>query len=138
MPAKDIFHDVVVKALDKDNWNITDDPLTIKFAQIEVVIDLGAEKLIGAEKGGRKIAVEIKSFLRSSAISDFHTALGQFMNYRLVLEQEEPGRNLFLAVPLTVYKDFFLLEFGQLVIERYGLKLIVYDVKEEVIDKWIE
>lgn len=110
----------------------------IKFAQIEVVIDLGAEKLIGAEKGGRKIAVEIKSFLKSSAISDFHTALGQFMNYRLVLDQEEPGRDLFLAVPLTTYKDFFLLEFGQLVIERYGLKLIVYDVKEEVIDKWIE
>jgi hypothetical protein len=46
-------------------------------------IDLAAEKLIAAEREGEKIAVEVKSFLeRSSAISEFHTALGQFINYR--------------------------------------------------------
>ena len=33
-------------------------------------IDLGAEKLIAAEKNSRKIAVEIKSFLGSLAITE--------------------------------------------------------------------
>jgi hypothetical protein len=46
-----------------------------------VYIDLGAEKLIAAEKDGSYIAVEVKSFLQSSVLSDFHTALGQFLNY---------------------------------------------------------
>ena len=51
-------------------------------------IDLGAEQLIGAQKDNQKIAVEIKSFLsKSSAISEFNTALGQFINYRAALIQ---------------------------------------------------
>ena len=62
-------------------------------------VDLGAEKLIAAEKDGHKIVVEIKSFLATSNISEFHTAVGQFLNYRLALEGEEPERKLYLAVP---------------------------------------
>lgn len=49
----------------------------------EMEIDLGVERLLGAERGDGKIAVEVKSFLaRASAISEFHMALGQFINYR--------------------------------------------------------
>jgi len=46
-------------------------------------IDLGAEQMIAAEKKGKKIAIEIKSFIQNSFISAFHTALGQYINYRL-------------------------------------------------------
>ena len=64
MPAKDVFHDVVKTALQKDGWTITDDPLYIRLGgAIDMYLDLGAEKVIAAEKAGRKIAVEIKSFL---------------------------------------------------------------------------
>ena len=63
MSAKDVFHEAVKRALEKEGWRITHDPLQVKFEQIKVVIDLGAEELIGAERGGREIAVEIKSFL---------------------------------------------------------------------------
>jgi len=49
---------------------------------VEMYVDLGAEKLIAAEKNGKKIAVEIKNFLATSNISEFHTAVGQFLNYR--------------------------------------------------------
>lgn len=51
-------------------------------------IDLGAEKLLAAEREGEKIAVEIKSFLSPSAITDFHLALGQFLNYRTALRKK--------------------------------------------------
>lgn len=73
MPAKDKFHETVKTALVKDGWTITDDPLFIKFGGVEMYVDIGAEKLIGAEKDGRKIAVEIKSFLGISLPLSFRT-----------------------------------------------------------------
>ncbi len=75
--------------------------------------------------------------MNDSAISDFHLALGQFLNYRLVLEDKEPQRILFLAVPLYAYESFFQRDLPQAVIFRYDLKLIIYDPVEEVICQWI-
>ena len=69
--AKDIFHESVRKALEKEQWLITDDPLKFKFGDVNFQVDLAAQKLLGAEKAGEKIAVEIKSFLNPSAITDF-------------------------------------------------------------------
>ena len=87
--AKDRFHQVVKTALIKDGWDVTHDPLQIKVGGVDMEIDLGAERLLAAERAGEKIAVEIKSFLTSaSAISEFHTALGQFINYRAALRRE--------------------------------------------------
>jgi hypothetical protein len=57
----------------------------LKFGAITFQVDLGAEKIIGAEKAGQKIAVEIKSFLNPSTITNFYNALGQFLSYRLAL-----------------------------------------------------
>jgi len=79
-------------------------------------VDLGAEKIIAAEKDGEKIAVEIKSFIGPSNISEFHTAIGQFINYRVALEEQYPERNLYLAVPLAIYQTFFSLQFIQTVV----------------------
>ena len=138
MSAKDVFHEVVKIALQKDGWEITNDPLKISLGGVNLSIDLGAEKLIGAEREGQKIAVEVKSFLeRSSAISEFHTALGQFINYRGALKRLQPERVLYLAVPLTTYKTFFQLDFPKDMILENQLKMIVYDVEQEVIFKWI-
>ena len=138
MPAKDIYHDTVKNALIKDGWTITHDPLPLNIGTLRLEVDLGAEKLIAAQKGNRRIAVEIKSFLGASLISEFHTALGQLMSYRLALKQKDPQRALYLAVPLDVYNTFFKLEFSQVAIEDYQLKLIVYDQDEEVIIRWID
>lgn len=66
--AKDIYHNAVRTALEKDGWTITHDPYNIveKDSNIDYEIDLGAEKLLGAERGAEKIAVEVKSFLKTS------------------------------------------------------------------------
>lgn len=72
MPAKDIFHDAVRIGLEKDGWVITDDPLRIEVGDVEMYIDLGAEQVLAAEREGEKIAVEIKSFIGTSNISQFH------------------------------------------------------------------
>jgi XisH protein len=84
--AKGLFHQAVKQALIKDGWTITNDPLTIRIDRVKLEIDLGAEKVFAAEKDGQKIAVEVKSFINPSNISDFHNALGQFLSYRLALQ----------------------------------------------------
>ena len=137
MSAKDVFHEVVKRALQKDGWQITDDPLSISVGGVKMSIDLAAEKLIAAEREGEKIAVEVKSFLeRSSAISEFHTALGQFINYRGALRRREPERVLYLAVPLTTDKTFFQLDFPKAMVEENQVKMIIYDAEREVIVEW--
>jgi nitrogenase molybdenum-iron protein alpha/beta subunit len=106
---------------------------------VDVYIDLAAEEAIAAEKGGRKIAVEVKSFAGGSTISEFHSALGQFLNYRIEIEvSKEPERILYLAVPTDIYEMFLKFEPVKTVIERYTVRLIIYSPNQEVIDRWIE
>jgi len=136
MAAKDLFHETVKRALEKEQWTITDDPLELEWEEVKVKIDLAAEQLITAERGEEKIAIEIKSFIGTSAISDFHTALGQFLNYRIMLEVNQPERLLYLAVPLETYHTFFQSQFAQVAVERYQLKLIVYEPVTDEIVQW--
>jgi hypothetical protein len=135
--AKDRFHNIVRNALEKEGWKITDDPYEINVDDVDFEIDLAAEELLGAEREGRKIAVEIKSFISPSNVSEFHTALGQFLNYRDALEKVEPERLLYLAVRLPVYSTFFQRKFIISAVEKYQLRLMIYDVKEEVISQWL-
>ena len=136
MAAKDLFHDAVKQALLKEQWVITADPLTIKIEGVRFEIDLAAEKVLAAEKAGRKIAVEVKSFLSNSALSDFHLALGQCLNYRLALQMTEPDRTLYLAVPSDTFDSFFQERFVQEAVRLYQLKLVVYDPEKEVVIEW--
>ena len=136
--AKDAFYQQFKNALVKDGWIITGDPLTIPISEsIKVQIDLAADNAIAAERDNDKIAVEIKSFISGSDISEFHTALGQYLNYCQALELNEPDRIVYLAVPDETYKDFFQLPFIQIAVQRYKVKLIVYDPKQEEIRQWI-
>ncbi|PPJ62549.1 XisH family protein [Cuspidothrix issatschenkoi] len=137
MSAKDFFHNAVRLALEKDGWLITDDPLSFELTEkVKVRIDLGAERLITAQKGNQKIAVEVKSFIGLSAISEFHTAIGQFLNYKVVLTQKDPQRILYLAISQDIYEGFFLDSFIQTVLQTYDIKLLVFDVKREEILLW--
>jgi hypothetical protein len=137
--ARDIFHDTVKKALEQDGWIITHDPYRLRYGIVDIYIDLAAEEAIAAEKEGLKIAVEVKSFAGSSNISEFHTALGQFLNYRIALESsDEPERVLYLAVPKDVYQTFLRFEPAKTVINRYKIFLIIYNPNQEVIEQWIK
>ena len=136
MSRKDFFHEAVKQGLIKQKWIITDDPLELEWDEVTVKIDLGSERLIAAEREKEKIAVEIKSFIASSRISDFHTAVGQFLNYQVMLEVCEPNRILYLAVPVETYNSFFQTPFARTVIERHQLKLLIYDPVIEEIIEW--
>ena len=111
----------------------------MRYGVADIYIDLAAEEAIAAEKEGRKIAVEIKSFVGGSTISEFHIALGQFLNYRVALEvSDEPERILYLAVPKDTYQMFLVFEPAKTIIKRYQVRLIVYNPAQKVIEQWIE
>jgi hypothetical protein len=136
MAAKDVFHNAVKQALIKDGWTITHDPLRIKFGRTNLYIDLAAHNLLAAQRENQFIAVEIKSFIGPSDLDEFHSAIGQFINYREALQSEQPEHHLFLAVPLETHEDFFQELLPQSVIKRYDIGLIVYDPEKEVIVTW--
>jgi hypothetical protein len=138
VPAKNIYHDTVVRALTADGWTITHDPLTISYGGKDLFVDLGAERLaIAAEKSGQRIAVEVQSFLNRSPVRDLQEAVGQFEIYRAVLEETDPERLLHLAVPRRVYQSLLAEPFGQLIITRLRLRLLVFDEQQEKVVQWI-
>ena len=137
MSSKDRFHEAVKIGLIKDGWTITDDPLYLDFDNTRVQIDLAGEKLIAAELGSEKIAVEVKSFLAASTIYEFHLAVGQCFSYRIALRAQQPERKLYLAVPIYIYDNFFRRPFAQQTIEESQMNILVYEPNEEVILQWI-
>jgi XisH protein len=137
MPAKDFYHDTVRTALEKDGWIITEDPLTLSIGSRSVYVDLGARKLLAATKGELQIAVEIKSFIGNSPVRELETALGQYLLYSQILEEQKSNRKLYLAISQTVYLDLFSEAIGQLIINKNHLNLVVFDIQNKEITKWI-
>jgi hypothetical protein len=134
--AKDKYHDLVRASLENEGWIITDDPLYVNTQKRQVKIDLAAERLIGAEKGDQKIAVEIKSFINLSQVYDFYRALGQNLYYSVALEFIQSDRVLFLAIPDDIYNDFFAEPITTEIVRRFSIRLIVYSVEKEKIVQW--
>ncbi|WP_316434225.1 element excision factor XisH family protein [Leptolyngbya sp. NK1-12] len=134
--ARDLFHDIVKEALIAEGWQITHDPFPIDYGDVQMQIDLGAERLLAAQRDSEKIAVEVKSFTNPSAISEFHMAVGQYCNYRHALRAQEADRKLYLAVPSQIYDQFFRLRFVEEIIEEQQILLVIYNIKTRNI-RWI-
>ncbi len=131
--ARDKYHQHVRAALQKDGWTITHDPYRFRYLSAkEQEIDLGAERdLIGAEKGQEKIAVEVKSFLDDSVLQDLYKAFGQYLVYSSGLEEIEPDRKLYLAIP----EDVLLKNFDRSVfiglLQKYKIQVLLFNILEE-------
>jgi hypothetical protein len=138
MPARDLYHDEVVAALIKDGWTITDDPLHLRLGKQDAYVDLGAEKLVAAEKEGRKIGVEVKSFAGPSLIADLEQALGQFALYETMLARLQPDRVLYIALPNDVYDSLFDEPLGKALVEDTRIRLIVFEPLRQEIVQWID
>jgi hypothetical protein len=137
MPARDLLHLAVRRALERDGWEITDDPLRLVVGRRSIYVDLGAEQLLAASRGTLRIAVEVKSFVGSSEVQDLEMALGQFMLYERVLRRDQPDRGLWLAVPSRIWAGLFREALGELLLEDGALRLLVIDTEQEVIERWI-
>lgn len=139
MPKRDKYHFQVRVALEKDGWIITDDPLDLTSGEVELFADLGAARVLAAERGEEKIAVEIKSFLEEqSPVSEFHKASGQYDTYQFALEDKEPERRVYLAIPTFIWKTFFQRPLIQKIVHEKPLRIIVVDMEKQTIESWIK
>ncbi len=137
--AKDFYHEHVKEALIKDGWCISHDPYYLNIeTSAPLEIDLGAEKLISAEKDLEKIVVEVKSFLNRSLTYDFHTAYGQFRIYRRGILKTDPERVLYLALSKDVFSELQQRNFYMELISDESINLLVFDPLSKTIEKWIK
>ncbi len=137
MARLDKIHEIVKTALIKDGWTITADPFAIQFEELDLYVDLAAERVFAAERENEKIAVEIKSFLLPSKIQDFKLALGQYELYKEYMAVLTPDRKLFLAIGEDIFKTFFQKKAVQFIINHKQMPLIVVNLNEEEIVEWI-
>ncbi len=137
--ARDLLHNNVREALLKEGWHITHDPLRIPIDGTYLEIDVAGEIILGAERGTEKIAVEVKSFLKKSFMTNFHEAIGQYLDYESALEDFDPQRIVYLAIPLHAFNNpIFQGRFIQKRLKQEKAKLIIFEpIKNEIIE-WIE
>lgn len=134
---KDIYHNLVKILLEQDGWVVTHDPLTIRGLTRKIHIDFAAEKIITAEREGSKIAVEVESFLGPSLLNDFYDAIGKYELYWDALNQNDPSRILFIALPIGAYDELVLEPFIQNTLRRLGINLLIFNPALEKIELWI-
>ncbi|MBD2004513.1 MULTISPECIES: XisH family protein [Cyanophyceae] len=146
MPQRDAIHNIIRQALIKEGWEITDDPYVISYGERFLFIDLAAKldavsgivgRFIGARRGSSRIAVEIKEFRGNSAIADLEQAIGQYVLYRLLLEQVDPDRELYLAIADTTFDGIFSEPIGELVKRELPMKLLIVNIAVQEVKQWI-
>lgn len=137
MPQYDLYHNEVKNGLRKDGWIITDDPYTLEYKGLRLYADLGAEKLLAAERAEQKIAVEIKVFNSPSQVTELQKAIGQYNMYRSILHRVNPERKLYLAIPEEVYQDFFQQPAIQDIVSDQKIYLLIFNPDREVIIQWL-
>ncbi len=117
---------------------MTHDPYVVPIGKRKIYIDLAAEEevVIGAEKSGELIAVEIKTFAGFSDVEDFHSALGQYLLYSFALSKYEPERQVFLSIPEDTFEEFLDDYFFYEALEFFKVKFVVFNPLEKKIIQW--
>lgn len=139
MPRKDAFHDIVKVALVKDGWEITDDPFLIGFRGTLLFADLGAEKTTMFRPRRRKISIEIKGLDEPARFAKFECAVGQYVVYRRLMRSLQLPRELYLAISLNVFTNFFQKKPAVMeVVTGEEIHLLIFDPQKKEIVQWIK
>ncbi|MEM1121558.1 MAG: element excision factor XisH family protein [Bacteroidota bacterium] len=136
--ARDLIHHQVRRALEKEGWVITDDPFRLNANGVNLEIDIGAERVIAAQKGEEKIFIEIKTLNQRSILYAFYAAFGQYICYRDAIEENDMDNPLFLAIPLSAFKRIEENEFILNRLSKHGIRAVIVDTTSEKITKWIK
>lgn len=80
--------------------------------------------------------MEVKSFLGASETYEFHKAFGQYVTYKEALDESEPNRKLFLALPKKLKKGILRFSFIQNLLSKFGVYFCIFDPVTEEIIEW--
>ncbi|MFB2980725.1 element excision factor XisH family protein [Microseira sp. BLCC-F43] len=106
MPARDVYHQAVKFAPIKDGWTILAEDYVLQYGEDKVYADIAAEQTIAAQKQGRRIIVEVKSFLGRSFINDLEVAVGQYVIYRDILEETNSDFKIYSRLQVHEVQPF--------------------------------
>lgn len=135
MPAKDKYHDVVVRALKKDGWTIEAEQIRINLEDRRFWVDMRAAR----KQEFAVIIIEVKGFESKGSIVDYlYSAVGQYLLYREIVS-EVYGSNLavYMAVPVAAYLGILTEKIGRIAIEKLGIRFFVFNPDLEEIVEWI-
>ena len=138
MPRKDIYHETVIIALEKEGWLVIDDPLRIVAGGVGLFIDITAEPIVTFGRNDQKVAIEIKSFQIQSQITTFYEAFGKYLTYRKALVITKLDMDLYLAVPKKSFDTIFQKELVKELVKEYQVNLIVYSSLNQTVVSWIK
>ena len=134
VPAKDRYHDVVVRALAKAGWRTIGEQVAVILGDRHLWIDIEAVK----ESERVEILVEVKGFENMRSPVDYLAdSVGKYVVYRAALDYGEVATPLYLAVPEAAHEGILREDIGRQVVMRLGIKLIVFDAIKEEIVLWI-
>lgn len=134
MPAKDRYHDTVVRALRKDGWTIISEQIAVSMPARRLWIDIRAQKDVRTAA----ILVEVKGFENlASPVAYLADALGQCVLYQAALEYVGIADALHLAVPASALDGILGEEIGRQALRKAQVRLIVFDPEQEEIVQWL-
>jgi hypothetical protein len=134
MPAKDRYHDVVVRALRKAGWTISAEQVALTIPTRRVWVDIRASK--DADKIA--ILVEVKGFESlASPVAYLAEVIGQCVLYQAILDYAQMTDILHLAVPIAALEGILGEELGQKAVQGAQVRLILFDPVLEEITRWI-
>lgn len=137
MPAYDVCHEQIVRALQKEGWRVDDRPQRLNYDERSIFIDVRATRSMNGSSQ-QILLIEIKCFIdRDSTTRELYTAIGQYIIYRALLNERNLNIPLYLAIPDDVYHDIFD-STVQRAIKDSQIKLVIVNLESEVITLWRE
>lgn len=137
MPALDACHHQIVHALEKAGWTVAPKPFTLASPLNNLFADIEAHRIVnGFEE--EMIVVEAKCFQDEGAyMPDLYSAIGQYLIYQDLMKQLGLNSPLYLAIPSKVYYGIFE-PLASSIVSRNEMKIIIVNLDDEVIERWLE
>jgi hypothetical protein len=127
----------VIRAFEKDGWEILEKPRVIRGDTTNVLADMSLRRVLG-ELVQEIIILEVKCFSDPKAdLQEVYTAIGQYQVYRTGLLNNNEDLPLYLAVPLTAYRRFQNESMIASALRSMLIKIVVVDIEEENVELWI-
>lgn len=137
MPAYDVCHEQVVRALEKEGWQIVIENEQYRYQRRSIYVDFRAERH-GNGSTQTILLAEVKCFAdEKSYTTDLYTAIGQYLMYRELLDKLSAMISIYLAIPRSIYDTVFE-EVARSLIQRYRIKLLIVNLETEAIEQWID
>lgn len=121
MPAKDRYHDTVIRALQKSGWTLITEQVAIIVEDRRLWIDIRASK----QTENMAILIEVKGFEgMPSPIEYLANATGKYAMYRAALDYLRIDLPLYMAVPDEAYRGILSEEIGKQTLKHNKVRLL--------------